>query len=219
MPRTVRQSGTWSGSHFDGPNWQSIGTRLSCQLPSRRVHNPLDRPSNSEQQLVKVLTAAAKVGGWTGEVARFIVTAYAFTGLKPGELRKAEIGDLDTGSWTLRVRHPKGEARYGEHRIVPIPAPMRPAVLAYLKARESMLAKKGLLEAEPLVCRSSNPTAFYSPTHLRRIKQKVEKISGVEFELRALRRTYGQNLLNRGVPLETVSLALGHSSTLTTERY
>ena len=176
-------------------------------------------PSISEEQLREVMTAATEVNGWSGEVARFIVTAYAFTGLRPGELRKAEIGDLDPQNWTLRVRHPKGEAMYGEHRIVPIPAPMRPAVLAYLKARELMLAKKGLLEAKPLVCRSSDPTAFYSPMHLRRIKQKVEKISGVAFELRGLRRTYGQNLLNRGVPLETVSLALGHSSTLTTERY
>jgi integrase len=176
-------------------------------------------PSISEGQLAKVLTAAGEIDGWTGEVARFIVTAYAFTGLRPGELRKAEIGDLDVGRWTLRVRHPKGEASYGEHRIVPIPAPMRPAVLAYLRARELMLAKKGLLEAKPLVCRCSDPTAFYSPMHLRRVKKKVEEISGVAFELRALRRTYGQNLLNRGVPLETVSLALGHSSTLTTERY
>jgi integrase len=176
-------------------------------------------PSISEEQLTKVLTAASKVDGWTGEVARFIVTAYAFTGLRPGELRKAEIGDLDVRTWSLRVRHPKGEARYGEHRIVPIPSPMRNAVLDYLRAREAMLTAKGLLEAKPLVCRSSDPTAFYSPMHLRRIKKKVEEISGVAFELRALRRTYGQNLLNRGVPLETVSLALGHSSTLTTERY
>lgn len=34
-----------------------------------------------------------------------------------------------------------------------------------------------------------------------------------------LRQTYGQNLLNRGVPIETVSLMLGHDSTFTTEKH
>jgi integrase len=41
----------------------------------------------------------------------------------------------------------------------------------------------------------------------------------VEFTMHGLRRTYGQNLLNRGVALESVSLAPGHSSTLTTEKH
>lgn len=37
--------------------------------------------------------------------------------------------------------------------------------------------------------------------------------------MHGLRRTYGQTLLDRGVPLETVSVMLGHSSTTTTERH
>ncbi|HUV61751.1 MAG TPA: tyrosine-type recombinase/integrase [Thermoplasmata archaeon] len=54
---------------------------------------------------------------------------------------------------------------------------------------------------------------------MRRVKRLVQENSGIGFELRTLRRTYGQQLLDRGVSLESVSLALGHSSTLTTERY
>ena len=176
-------------------------------------------PSLTEEQLGQVLKAADEVTGWTGEVARFLIATHAFTGLRPGELRKAEREDLDTTTWTLRVRHPKGEAQYGDHRIVPIPEPMRRYVVHYLRAREQMLAERGILEVKPLLCPKPNPNIFYNAVSLRRAKHEVERVSGVRFELRALRRTYGQNLLNRGVALETVSLALGHSSTLTTERY
>jgi hypothetical protein len=48
---------------------------------------------------------------------------------------------------------------------------------------------------------------------------KVRKASRIEFDFRTLRRTYGQSLLNRGVALPSVSLMLGHNSTLTTEKY
>ena len=176
-------------------------------------------PSLAEHQLGAVLQATEKIGGWTGEIARFIIAAHLYTGLRPGELRKAEFTDLDIAHWTLKVRHPKGESRYGDHRIVPIPEPMRSATVRYLKERERMLAKKELLGAKPLICPLNNPNAFYSSNHLRRVKRKAEGLSGVSFELRTLRRTYGQQLLDRGVSLESVSLALGHSSTLTTERY
>jgi len=54
---------------------------------------------------------------------------------------------------------------------------------------------------------------------VQRWKVEVEARSGVEFTLHGLRRTYGQILLNRGVGIESVSLALGHSSTLTTEKH
>jgi len=142
-----------------------------------------------------------------------------YTGLRPGELRKTEFEDLDTKNWTLRVRHPKGEASYGEYRIVPIHELLKLYIQRYLNAREKMLAEKGLLEAKPLVCKKQWPHKFYSDNILRQHKRKIEEISGVNFELRALRRTYGQMLIDRGVSIESVSIALGHTSTITTEKY
>jgi integrase len=47
----------------------------------------------------------------------------------------------------------------------------------------------------------------------------VEKRSGVKFEIRTLRRTYGQLLLDRGATIDAVSKSMGHSSTKTTETY
>ena len=51
------------------------------------------------------------------------------------------------------------------------------------------------------------------------MKAKVVERSGVRFELRALRRTYGQTLLDSGTSLETASIAIGHGSIRTTQAY
>ncbi|MGQ9588373.1 MAG: tyrosine-type recombinase/integrase, partial [Thermoplasmata archaeon] len=176
-------------------------------------------PSLNPDQLSKVLRSAESMKGWHGEVARFIIGVYAFTGLRMSELRMARYQDLD--NWTLRVRHPKGEGSYDEFRSVPLPSPVRPIVERFLIAREKMLADKGILSSEPLIPRQRGQRGddYYSANQFEQICSEVRKASGVDFDFRTLRRTYGQNLLNRGVELPTVSLMLGHASTVTTEKY
>lgn len=177
-------------------------------------------PSLNEGQIAQVLEGTERLRGWQGEVARFVMAMYAFTGLRLSELRRARYADLDPKTWTLTVRHPKGEGSYGEFRVVPIPDPIRPYLERFLKARESMLAEKGILEAEPLIPRQRGDSCgYYSANGFEVMAGKVREASGVEFDFRTLRRTYGQTLLNRGAGLQSVSLMLGHHSTLTTERY
>lgn len=178
---------------------------------------PTRGPSLKEADLCKVVETLGTLTGWMGEVARFYIGTLAYTGLRPGELRKAQLDDLDLGGWTLRVSHPKGESSYGRSRRVPLPEPIRPFVLRYLRARDEMLAQQGLAGAKPLICTMKGAT--FSSKHFRHLKKKVSQRCGVSFELRTLRRTYGQVLLNRGVSIETVSLTLGHASTRTTETY
>lgn len=176
-------------------------------------------PSLAKDDREKIVDAAAGMKGWNGEIARVLIWTHMMTGLRPRELRLAEFEDLNVSEWTIRVRHPKGEGSYGLFREVPIPRPLRPVLSGYLKAREQMLAQHGLLQAKPLLSRKDNPNAFYSANTLRRVKAKVEDLSGVRFELRALRRTYGQMLLDSGTSIETASIALGHRSIKTTQAY
>ena len=50
--------------------------------------------------------------------------------------------------------------------------------------------------------------------------KELSKVSGVDgLTPHALRRTYGQTLIDRGVSVDSVSLMLGHDSTVTTENY
>jgi integrase/recombinase XerD len=195
--------------------------RMKAQMPHAIPREHFVRgPSLKEDQVAKILSATESLKGYRGEVAGFIMATYAYTGLRLSELRRARFEDLDTKAWVLRVRHPKGEGSYGDVRTVPIPGPLRPRVERFLRARENMIAKKGQLTAEPLIPRQrGGPNAYYSENAFEQIAVKVRNASGVKFQFRTLRRTYGQSLLNRGVALPSVSLMLGHNSTLTTEKY
>ncbi len=51
------------------------------------------------------------------------------------------------------------------------------------------------------------------------MKSIVEKEIGIEFDLRACRRTYGQMAIDEGLDLDTVSVLMGHNTTKTTETY
>lgn len=88
---------------------------------------------------------------------RFLTWTCAYSGLRLSELARAARSDLNTTNWTLRVSHPKGERTYGKQRIVPIPEPLRPVVVQYLRAREEVLAKKRMLETRPLVFTERHP--------------------------------------------------------------
>lgn len=196
-----------------------VMSKMKVQTPHAFPRGQYVRgPSLTAGQLDALFDAVEKVTGWHGEVVRFVMAGYAYTGLRMSELRRAQFADLDLRGWTLRVRHPKGEGSYGEYRVVPLPGPLKPCVERFVRTRESMLAGKGELVAEPLIPRQRGD-GYYSANHFEQIAMEVRALSGVDFDFRSLRRTYGQNLLNRGVQLSTVSLMLGHASTLTTEKY
>jgi len=198
------------------PVLDTMRARIPTLFPRRLSHRG---PSLSAEERQRVLSAAEGIGGWNGEIARILIATHLYTGLRPKELRVSEVTDIDILHWVLHVRHPKGEGTYGDPRDMAIPEPLRPFIVQYLRARERLLTEKGKLTARPLLCRKDNPDAFYSANRLQTIKAKVEQLSGVKFELRALRRTYGQMLLDNDADLEVASLALGHRSVRTTQAY
>ncbi len=177
--------------------------------------------SLNEAELKRLELAAARIPGWPGEVARFITAAYPYTGLRPSELRRAEITDVSTEAWTIWVRHPKGEHSYGKKRTVPILGPARPAVIRFMAKREEYLMSVGQPSAKPLIPTMQHGKAtVYAAQVLWRLKHRIEEESGVVFALKHLRSTYGQQILDRdSSKLTAISLAMGHSSTRTTEQY
>lgn len=177
------------------------------------------KPSLTEDQLAKVLRASDEMKGWRGECIRFMMATYAHTGMRLNELRMAEYTDLDLKNWTIRVSHPKGERTYGVQRVIPIPEPLKPTVARFLRERERVLTENGLLGVKPLVFGEGNPEQPVAIPTVKSWASEVRARSGVAFTVHSLRRTYGQNLLNRGASIETVSIALGHSSTVTTEKH
>jgi len=187
-------------------------------IPKQRVRR---LSSLNEDEVNRLLAAACSMPGWRGHVAVFLMAIYAFCGLRMSELRLAHEEDLDLKTWTILVRHPKGEATWGEKRAVYIPEPARAHVLRFVEARALMVYEHGEEGLQPLIPSFSprGKAGFYTAQGIGNIKRLVEKKSGVKFEIRTLRRTYGQLLLDRGVPIDAVSKSMGHSTSKTTETY
>lgn len=66
---------------------------------------------------------------------------------------------------------------------------------------------------------SGNGLAKSTVADWQRSLAKVFKLAGIDGHAHRFRNTFSVNLLQAGVPLETVSILLGHSSLKVTERH
>jgi len=163
-------------------------------LPRR---TPKDLSSLSQEELQQIAAKAEEVRGWYGEIARFLVTIYPYSGLRPSELRRAHIEDIDTKKWRIWVRHPKGERKYAKQRYAPIFPPAWDAVIRCLRAREEHLRRLGFGSATPLIpAKHGNEIGFYPSGRFREIKKMIE-IPGVKFTLKTFRDTFCQMCIDR----------------------
>jgi site-specific recombinase XerD len=87
-----------------------------------------------ETDLAKIQSKASEINGWIGTVAVFIINTYPAIGLRPKELRLAQLDDLNIKKWEMLVRHPKGEKSWGEQRTVIIHPQAIEATIRYLSA-------------------------------------------------------------------------------------
>ena len=62
----------------------------------------------NEDQVGELRNAAEEIDGRNGAILRFVTAIYPATGLRPSELRKARLEDLNIETMTLKVRHPRG---------------------------------------------------------------------------------------------------------------
>ncbi|UCE45358.1 MAG: site-specific integrase [Methanobacteriota archaeon] len=209
-----------------------VGNPVLNQLKAKQPHIfPTGRSERkdalSTEEVSRILNASKRRGGFTGAEAEFFFAMCAYTGVRQRELILSEIGDIDMERWEFTVRHPKGEHRYGRKRILPIPKPIRSIVADYLHQREVMLLQSGMIQAAPLIPSTRRPgkpvsssTVSYWVRHTMALVDADDGMSdALPFSTHALRRSYGQMLLDKGVSVETVSLMLGHDSTKTTEAW
>lgn len=176
----------------------------------------------SEQDVWQIVKAAHNISGWRGQIARFLMVLYPYTGLRPSELRRQSIKHVDRRSWTITVTHPKGEGKYGTKRTIPIAPQARPHLMSFLEARRRYLLENGVKEADCdlLIPRiEDGKVLLYSSNAFEKLKRDVEALAGVKFRLKDFRPTFAQMLKDRDVPIEAVSKLMGHCTTLTTERY
>ncbi len=160
--------------------------------------------------------------GWRGSMARGMVALYFATGVRPKELRLANLDDLNLKKMTLFIRHPKGEGSWAASTTIDLIRPdMIPMIQQYIKEREEMIKKKGFMKSLALFPNLSlGPNAFYSANHFGKVKRDIESLSGVSFKLKDFRPTLTSLTVNGDLSrLPAMSAQLRHSSYSTTQRY
>jgi len=202
-------------------------TVLDTMRRMRHVHLPkaVDEEPESldEVDLMQLRTTAAGWDGWRGSVARLLVSLLPDTGLRPKEVRLAKLADVDLRRERIRVSAPKGEGSWAsKHRDAPLSAAARAGLADFFVEREKYLEGKSCdwliplwTEPEPYVW-AIGP---WSDQTMRKLAADLREKSGVQFSWKMMRSTFGQRLVDRGLPLEQTSVAMRHKKIETTRRY
>lgn len=166
----------------------------------------------SPPNLAAIFSTLDVMEGWRGSVARGLLALHLATGVRPKELRLADLEDLDLEGMTLFIQHPKGEGSWAEPEDVDIILEeMVPYIQRYVKEREEYLRSKGAENAHALFpsLNRQNTTGYYSANGIQEIKAKVEELSGVKFKLKDFRPTLTSATVNGDLtllPLMTAQL-------------
>lgn len=183
---------------------------------------PLSSPSESEiEKVVRELESLASAGDTKSLGILGLILLGAYAGLRPKEARLADLRDLTMENWTLVVMHPKGEESWGRKRRARIICAGRPLIERFLRMRSEELRKRGIPDEGnlPLVpCfRADGTISHWSSTYALQVKHKLEESLKLSFGFQMQRRAFGQNSLDRDARYDSVSVALGHKTTRTTE--
>jgi len=141
---------------------------------------------------------------------RAILETLYGTGLRLGEVVRADLTDLDLRNRVLLVRTGKGR----KDRIVPIGAAAVTALDHYLTDTRPRLANAG----EPALFVNRNGRRLQAPGLRVRVHNAGHRI-GVTLTPHALRHAYATHLLRGGADLRHVQALLGHRSLTTTAIY
>jgi site-specific recombinase XerD len=148
-----------------------------------------------DQELERVLEQIKTLPEHIGLAFRAMLAA----GLRVSEAANLTASDVivQNGAVFLHVRHGKNN----KERYAPVTDPQ--------VARE-LIARAGQAQG-----RLFGVTGGTLKVYAHRIKRET----GIDFHAHRLRHTLATRLLNRGVPLDVVQLALGHEDISTTRRY
>jgi len=165
--------------------------------------------------------------GWQTTATRFVVAFMFGTGLRPKELRLADLKDLDANRWVFRVMHPKKVRGAIVGAELAIYADTRVHVADFLAAREKHLLELGINPASVTALIPSERGKHYSDVGFRNIRIDTFRKAGVTGDFRVLRRTHEQLLMDRleqrgykeGSVIEIAAKRLRHSPLTALKHY
>ena len=146
----------------------------------------------SRSDVERIFSCAEAAEGFTELRMHLSVAISLGAGLRPQEVRFVSEDDFSEDLSELTVTHPKGADTFGEVRTVPVHPRTSAVACRYLELFRSR-GMSGYLFQGP----HGEPVAGNTQ---RLWRSKVVEETGVDFDHRALRRTWGQGLLDAGCP-------------------
>jgi integrase/recombinase XerD len=192
------------GSRADDP---------TAGLDTPRLGRPLPKIL-SEAEVERLIAAAASWPDEEGMRLRCLLELLYATGLRVSELVGLPLAAAQRGPRFLLVR-----GKGGKERVVPLSAPSRQALAAYLECRGRFLAQ-------------GQPSRWLFPSrgaegHLTRqrcgqLLKELALAAGLDPALlspHVLRHAFASHLLDHGADLRSVQQMLGHADIATTQIY
>jgi integrase len=196
LVRTVLRAGVEVGALAELP-----------QLPKLFKHSKKLPDAPTSEEVEAMLKHA---DGWL----RTAIALAALAGLRMGEVRALEVGDVDLASGCIQVRRSLSEdvvttPKSGHERVVPL----APELLEIL-----VIAMRAKLPKARVVVTSEGTTP--RRTHvLSKLKALQSRHGLKERSFHSLRHYFCSTLLRRGASVEAVRVLAGHNSLNVTQRY
>lgn len=178
------------------------------------------KPPLTNEMIEKIYALARETWSWEVLEGCMSVILVISTGIRTEEARVFDIDGIHlSGNRSyIYIEKVKGAGTYGMPRTSPIMDDVEDIYEKYLKKRKLVI---------PLYSRNKamfpnfgyKKENYLSQQNFCKLKEPVEEILGMKFEIRAGRRAFGQRAIDRGQDLTDISVVMGHSSTRTTERY
>lgn len=206
-------------SYYDNDCVKVMKYKAPSIMP-KNVHKRL--PPMSISVYDRLIVLANKVDGTDLPKLRMYMVAIlgARGGLRPKEIRLVEKRNLtiDGENAKIRLIHVKGENSYGEPRTVPLHPDGFDFICKYVNALEKAEEARGI-EWRNLIPTFENPQGTLSYNAINEMMRAVAEELGEKVTLTTCRRTYCQNAIDAGMPVEVVQTMMGHSTSDTTKKH
>ncbi len=173
-----------------------------------------------DETIEKVYALARETDSWAVLEGCVAIILGCAAGCRPQESKLLELSalhHLDPEPY-IHITHVKGENKWGKPRDAPLNDGVGDIIEKYLRMRSEKLARLGRY-SNAVFPPLTGKKEFVSQQSMSRFKMTVARILGEDFVLKDGRRSYGQRMLDRDVPIEFVSICMGHDSVETTQKY
>lgn len=201
--------------------FQTAGNYAAVPQARKKLHISVPKKGVevlTDEEVAIIEAVLDNLSGWRMTVIRGVVIIALATGIRPGEIIRLGIKDVDLVNKTIFVRFPKGNGKYQDPHIVGIlREDLIPRIEEYLAKRAKHLSGTDV-KTDALFPNLRNPRTFmFSDNALRQGMRKLSKICGFSFSTKTFRSTFCTTVLDQDYDLlPSVSFQMGHSNIQTT---